>query len=323
MRQKHSSTIRCRLIQKISGRQVARAKGLSLALMFMEEAIEEAAYEEAFVMREREVETENGKARISYLVCEPMERAGFTNAFSTRAGGVSAFPSDALNLAGFKGDAKENVAENRRRFLEAIGAEGAQIITARQTHSTERCFIESKDQAHGPQPDCDAMTSQMKGALLAIQTADCLPVLIADAKSGAMAAIHAGWRGTAGRITERTIADLMLKQGVNPRNAIAALGPTACSECYEVGADVIERYKKEFGYWRNLFVNFKEGGKAYLDIRTANIQQLAFCGFTEDRIHVAEYCTMHQNELFFSYRREAGGQPSNVGRLLSVIGRLR
>ncbi len=304
-------------------RQVARIKGLSLALVIMEEAIEEAMYEEAFVMREREVETENGKARISYLVCEPMERAGFTNAFSTREGGVSAFPSDALNLAGFKGDAKENVAENRRRFLKAIGAEGAQIITARQTHSTERCFIESKEQAHGPQPDCDAMTTEMTGALLAVQTADCLPVLIADTKSGAMAAIHAGWRGTAGRITERTVADLMLAQGVNPRNAIAALGPTACAECYEVGADVIERYKKEFGYWRNLLVNFTEGGKAYLDIRAANIQQLAFCGFTEDRIHVAEYCTMHQNDMFFSYRREAGGQPSNVGRLLSVIGKLQ
>lgn len=288
--------------------------------MIMEEAIEEAMYEEAFVMREREVETENGKTRISYLVCEPMERAGFTNAFSTRLGGVSAFPSDALNLAHFKGDAKENVAENRNRFLKAIGAEGAGIITARQTHSTERCLIESTQQ---PQPDCDAMTTRMADLLLGIQTADCLPILIADTKSGAMAAIHAGWRGTAGRITERTLADLMLAQGVNPRNSIAALGPTACEECYEVGADVIERYKKEFGYWRDLLVNFNEGGKAYLDIRAANIQQLVFCGFSEDRIHVAEYCTMHQNELFFSYRREAAGQPSSVGRLLSVIGRLQ
>jgi YfiH family protein len=281
--------------------------------------MEEELYEEPFVMREREVETENGKARISYLVCEPMERAGFTNAFSTRAGGVSAFPSNALNLADFKGDVKENVAENRRRFLKALGAESAAIITARQTHSTLRCHIEST----GSQPECDAMTTRMTGALLAIQTADCLPVLIADPKSGAVAAIHAGWRGTAGRITERTVSDLMLAQGVNPRNSIAALGPTACAECYEVGADVIERYKKEFGYWRNLLVNFKEGGKAHLDIRTANIQQLVFCGFSEDRIHVAEYCTMHQNEMFFSYRREAGGQPSKVGRLLSVIGRLK
>jgi polyphenol oxidase len=285
----------------------------------MEEAIKEVMSEESFVMREREVETPNGKARISYLVCLPLEQAGFTNAFSTRAGGVSPFPAGALNLAYFKGDEKENVAENRRRFLKAISAEQAAVITARQTHSTERCFIEDPGQARGPQPDCDAMTTRLKNLLLA---ADCLPVLIADTKSTAMAAIHAGWRGTAGRITERTVADLMQSHGVNPRNCIAALGPTACAACYEVGEDVIEKYKKEFRYWRNLFVNFKEGGKAHLDIRAANLQQLAFCGFTEDRIHLAEYCTMHQNDLFFSYRREGKGQPSSVGRSLSVIGRL-
>jgi YfiH family protein len=288
----------------------------------MEEAIQEVMIEDAFVMRERDVETLNGKARISYLVCEPLEQAGFANAFSTRMGGVSAFPSDALNLAYFKGDQRESVDENRHRFVKALGAEGSTVITARQMHSTERCFIQGMDQARGPQPDCDAMTTKLANVLLAIQTADCLPVLIADTKTGAMGAIHAGWRGTAGRITERTVADLMQSHGVDPRNCIAALGPTACAECYEVGEEVIERYKKEFRYWPDLLIDFKEGGKAHLDIRAANIQQLAFCGFTEDRIHVAEYCTMHQNDLFFSYRREGKGQPSSVGRLLSVIGRI-
>src|SRR4026207_2050908 len=129
-----------------------------------------------------------------------------------------------------------------------------------------------------------------------------------------------GGAGRPGGITERTVADLM-QQGVNPRNAIAALGPAACAECYEVGKDVIDRSKMEFGYWRTLFTDLREDGKANLDIYAANIQQLIFCGFTEERIHVAEHCTMHENDLFFSYRREGRGQPSVVGRLLSVIGR--
>lgn len=288
----------------------------------MQELVEETAAEPAFVMREREIATTDGKARIATLVCEPLEQAGFVNAFSTRLGGVSPLPSNALSLAYFKGDEKENVAENRRRFLDAMGAGNAQVVTARQTHSIERYAIESEEQARGPQPECDAMITRMTGVLLAVQTADCLPVLIGDTKSGAMAAIHAGWRGTAGRITERAVADLMLVHGVNPRDCVAALGPAACAKCYEVGEDVIGRYKKEFGYWRNLLVNFKENGKAHLDIRAANVQQLAFCGFDEDRIHVADYCTMHQNELFFSYRREGKGQPSGVGRLLSVIGKV-
>ena len=274
-----------------------------------------------FALREREVMTADGAARISFLVCEPMLRSGFVNAFSTRLGGVSPLPSNALNLAHFKGDDPANVAENRRRFLKAMGAERSVIVTARQTHSTDRCMIESPDQARGPQPECDAMTSQVHGLLLAIQTADCLPVLIADPASGVFAAIHAGWRGTAGRITERTIADLVMRHGVNARTAIAALGPAACATCYEVGGDVIDVYKREFGYWRKLLTNFREGGKAHLDIRAANIQQLAFCGFTEDRIHVAPHCTMHQNEMFFSYRREGRGRASSVARLLSVIGR--
>src|SRR5260370_1020747 len=110
-----------------------------------------------FAMREREVQTSDGKARVKYLVCEPLERAGFVNAFSTRTGGVSSLPEAALNLATFKGDQKENVVENRRRFLKAIGAGGAKIMTVRQTHSTERCVIESEAQALGLKPDCDAM----------------------------------------------------------------------------------------------------------------------------------------------------------------------
>jgi YfiH family protein len=289
----------------------------------MQEMVEETTTGPAFAMREREVDTADGIVRIATLVCEPLEEAGFINAFSTRSGGVSAFPSNSLSLAYFKGDQQENVAENRCRFLKAIGSEGVHVVTARQTHSTERCLIESPAQARGPQPDCDAMVTRLPDVLIGIQTADCLPVLIADTKSGTIAAIHAGWRGTAGRITERTIADMMMLHGVNPRDCIAALGPSACVECYEVGEDVIDRYKSEFGYWRNLLVNFKENGKAHLDVRAANVQQLRFCGFDEDQIHVADYCTMHQNELFFSYRREGKGQPSGVGRSLSVIGRLQ
>jgi YfiH family protein len=287
----------------------------------MQELVEETA-EPAFVMRERGFDSADGKVQVSILVCEALESGGFVNAFSTRLGGVSAFPSNSLSLAYFKGDQKENVAENRRRFLKAVGVEGARIMTARQTHSVERFVVESPEQVTGPQPDCDAMITRVPNVLLGVQTADCLPVLIADTKTGTMAAIHAGWRGTAGRITERTIADMMLLHGVNTRDCIAALGPAACVDCYEVGQDVIDCYKSEFGYWRSLLVNFKANGKAHLDIRAANVQQLIFCGFDKDRIHVADYCTMHQNDLFFSYRKEGKGQPPGVGRLLSVIGRL-
>jgi YfiH family protein len=270
------------------------------------------------------------KVGISYLVCDAIERAGFVNAFSTRLGGVSPFPAGALNLAEFRGDDPANVKENRRRFLRAIGvAPDTRVVTARQTHSTDRVNIDetsTRDRSTGEgeaprQPECDAMITRQQGVLLGIQTADCLPVLIVDPVTGTSAAIHAGWRGTAGRIVERTIADMMLSGGVSPRNCLAVLGPAACVECYEVGQDVIDRYKKEFGYWRRLLVGLTKEGKARLDIVAANLQQLMFCGFSENQIYVARFCTMHQNDLFFSYRREGKSNPTGVGRLLSVVGR--
>jgi len=275
-----------------------------------------------FKMEHREVKTATGRARLSYLVCQPLEQAGFPNAFSTRLGGVSRFAAGSLSLGYSRADSPENVDENRRRFLTAIGAQGTRILTMRQTHSADRYLIDSAGQPEPGEPRSDALLSQNYGLLLGVQTADCLPILIGDARTGAMAAIHAGWRGTASRITERTVADLMRYCGVNPRDAIAALGPAACGRCYEVGTDVIDRFKQEFGYWKNLLQPIGATGKAHLDIAAANIQQLSFCGFTEDRILSAPYCTMHQNDLFFSYRLEGGGGTHPVGRLLSVIGRV-
>src|SRR5215467_352813 len=218
----------------------------------MEQRSTQASDQPGFELRERKVNTAAGSIRISYVACTALEDAGFTNAFSTRVGGVSSFPADALNLGYFKGDSDGNVTENRRRFLEAIAATGSTVVTGRQTHSTTRCAIETIAEARGPASECDALTTKLAGILLGIQTADCLPVLIADPKSGAMAAVHAGWRGTAGRITERTVADLMQKPGASPRTCIAALGPAACGQCYEVGKDVIDRFKQEFGYWKRL-----------------------------------------------------------------------
>jgi|SRR5262245_7845068 len=274
-----------------------------------------------FTMERKDVATRTGKGCISYLVCKPLEEAGFLNAFSTRLGGVSNLAGGALSLGYSKADTRENVDENRGRFLTAIGAKALPIKTMRQTHSSDRHQLETAGELQS-EPKCDALLSRLDRVLLAVQTADCLPILIGDARTGAMAAIHAGWRGTAARITERTVADLMRNLGVNPRDAVAALGPVACGRCYEVGPEVVDRYKAEFGYWQQLATPIGSGDKAYLDIRAANVQQLEFCGFTRDRMHVAPYCTMHQNELFFSYRLEGGGGTRPVGRLLSVIGRV-
>ncbi|HKV42093.1 MAG TPA: laccase domain-containing protein, partial [Blastocatellia bacterium] len=132
-----------------------------------------------FSLRRKDVDTPTGKVTISYVVCEAIDRAGFKNAFSTRTGGLSAFPSSALNLGFFGGDTTANVTENRRRFLEAIGAGPARIVTGRQTHSTKIRVIESAKDARAPEQGCDALVTREAGVLLGVHTADCLPVIIA------------------------------------------------------------------------------------------------------------------------------------------------
>src|SRR5215813_12568380 len=118
--------------------------------------------EEAFSLRNYHIENQTGSTRIKYIVCEPLEEAGFLNAFSTRVGGVSALSENSLNLTNFKGDTEANVAENRRRFLGAIGAEKMPLVTMRQTHSTERCFIESAAEAITSPPRGDALLTRLR-----------------------------------------------------------------------------------------------------------------------------------------------------------------
>ena len=277
----------------------------------------------AFVIEQSAAGTPEAEACLQYIRCEPLTDAGFIAAFSTRMGGVSSFAPGGLSLGYGPNDSRENVDENRRRFLKAIEAPDFELITGRQTHSTERCVISEAGKHERAGYKCDALLARTEGMLLGVQTADCLPVLIGDPRTGVITAIHAGWRGTAGRIVERSIADLMRVFGVNPRTCVAALGPAACAECYEVGSDVIDLYKKEFGYWRKLLPSHNDSGKAYLDIRAANIQQMVFCGISLERIYVAPFCTMHNNDLFFSYRKEGAFGKKPVGRSLSVIGKAR
>lgn len=277
-----------------------------------------------FELRERIIESRNSKITLAYLVCLPLEKAGFLNAFSTRWGGVSPLPENALHLS-YKNDALENVRENRKRFLKAIHADSFRVATTQQTHSDTIVTIDeptlhSIHEEEQKEPIGDALISQLTNVLLGVKTADCLSLLIADPKTKTVAAVHAGWKSTLNRIVEKTIAKLIEVYAVDPSDCLAAMGPAACKDCYEVGSDVIEPFKKEFSYSDDLFHAHAESKeKAYLDVRLANALQLVSSGISPLNIFGAEECNMHQNELFFSHRKE--GASSKAGRGLSVIGK--
>jgi YfiH family protein len=257
------------------------------------------------------------------LVCAPLEHDGFTNAFSTRLGGVSPMPQDALNLAGFNEDDAENIYENRRRFLKLF--EGAWTLAGCwQVHGGVVRVVHNLQEAQ-PKPGvlgddeyCDALVSRTPNVLLAIKTADCVPVLIGDAKTGAFAAVHAGWRGTSSSIVMNAIAQLQKEYDTDLSDLRVAIGPAANACCYEVGKDVLGKFKELFPQSDHLFTATRPD-HARIDLQRANRDQLIAAGISPERIHIASVCTMDRNDLFFSYRREKSIH-GRVGRLMSVIG---
>jgi polyphenol oxidase len=267
-----------------------------------------------------------GRDGVRALVCAPLEHAGFTNAFSTRLGGVSPMPSDALNLAGFNEDDAENIYENRRRFLKLFDGDWT-LTGCWQIHSADVRIVHNQEEAQpkpgvlGDEQYCDALISNTPKILLAVKTADCVPVLIADQKTGAFAAVHAGWRGTSTSIVLKAIGQLQSEYGTQPEDLLAAIGPAANTCCYEVGSDVIDRFKELFPQSDHLFTPTREG-HARIDLQTANRDQLIKAGVSPKRIHVAPLCTMDRTDLFFSYRREKSVH-GRVGRLMSVIGKAK
>ena len=255
---------------------------------------------------------------VKVLVSRPLEDAGFVNGFSTRLGGISAFPQGDLNLAGFNEDSAENIYENRRRFLAVFGGE-YKFAGVWQIHSDIIKTITDIDDIGDSNDEADAIVSNLQGILAGAKTADCVPVLIGDKVTGAFAAIHAGWRGTVRSIVAKSVQRMVSQFGSNPKDLVAAIGPAACGRNYEIGQDVIEEFAANFADSDKYFVPTREG-HALVDLHLANRDQLIASGVNDADTYTAPFCTMERTDLFFSYRREKK-QNGKTGRLLSVIGR--
>jgi hypothetical protein len=261
------------------------------------------------------------KNGIRVLACELLEKLGFINGFSTRLGGVSPFPKNDLNLAGFDEDSPENIMENRRRFLSVFAADYT-LSTVWQVHGDSVRIIRNLEEAKDGNFRADAIVSDLDGILLGIKTADCVPILLADAKSHCFAAVHAGWRGTLQKIAMRTLEIMSKTYGSDVSDIVCALGPAAVSR-YEVGEDVINQFRNEFREEADEILRpSSNSNHAFLNLHIANVKLLLKCGISQNNIRVAPFCTMQRNDLFFSYRLEKK-KLGKVGRLLSVIGKAR
>ena len=259
-----------------------------------------------------------GEEGVRAIACEPLEREGFANAFSTRGGGVSPFPEGSLNLAGFDQDAAENIRENRRRFTGALGGDWT-LAACWQVHGRRVLVVRDPEGRDSENERCDALATNLRGVLLGVKTADCVSVVVGDSRSGACAAVHAGWRGTLGEIVKLALAALREEFGTEAADVRAALGPAALGCCYEVGAEVIEPFRAKFPEADSLFAPTRDG-HALVDLHEANRRQLIESGVEPARIHALPLCTMCRPDLFFSYRQDRKLY-GRTGRLMSVIGR--
>jgi hypothetical protein len=272
---------------------------------------------------EDQILTESGfywreKNGVKALICRPLEEKGFANAFSTRLGGVSPFPADDLNLAGFDDDSSENIAENRRRFLELFD-QNYLLTTAWQVHGDDVKIVRTRKDAANTEERFDALVSDLPGILIGVKTADCVPVLLGDPVNKAFASVHAGWRGTAQSTVSQAIAKMSENFGTKPGNLICAIGPAATCKSYEIGEDVIDTFEKNFSTSGKYFTPTRDG-HALIDLHLANKDQLIAASVPENNIFITPFCTMMRTDLFFSYRIEKK-KYGKTGRMLSVIGR--
>jgi purine-nucleoside/S-methyl-5'-thioadenosine phosphorylase / adenosine deaminase len=254
--------------------------------------------------------------------------------FSTRPGGVSGLNGEpVLNMALTEWDSRENVRENRRRFQAALDAADFNLISLLQFHSDAILSFQAV-----PATPCrgDASLTAQPGLLLAIQTADCVPILFVDPEKRAIAAVHAGWRGTLQRIAAKAVGQMQMQFGSKPADLLAAVGPAIGGCCYEVGTDVAAKFAAQFPNAGDFFDELRTGNepnplqwlnmappghqpppkKVLLDLRQANRAQLVEVGLVAKNIFVNDLCTACRRDLLFSYRKEG----SQSGRLVAVIG---
>src|SRR5579863_301160 len=300
---------------------------------------------------------ERRSSGVTFLIARPLARLPWAiHGFSTRSIGASHLDKSPrcrggiLNLGFTEWDTREAVQANRKAFLQALGADGMKLVTLKQIHSDAIHLTNEAPANSLSVPACsgDALITRTRGLLLAVQTADCVPILLADQKLHAVAAIHAGWRATLARIVAKSVGRMNMEFGTRPQDLVAAIGPAIGRCSYEVGPEVAQAFAGQFPNARDWF-DFPHGLRdgqtddqfiagegpnplkwlsmmppghdapppsVNLDLIAANRWQLLDAGVPAKNIVASNLCTACNTGMLFSHRRENG----RTGRMLATIG---
>ena len=267
---------------------------------------------------DRHIYDEKEVAGVPFLSYPMFEETGIVNhGFSTRFGGVSKGCYATMNISTTRGDDPEAVAENCRRMANALGVEVEDFTYTQQTHTTNVVVVKAEDKGKRF-AETDGMITNVPGICLVTFYADCVPLYFVDPVKKVIGLSHSGWRGTVGKMGKVTVEKMTTEYGCDPKDILAAIGPSICQDCYEVSEDVIDCFKEKFDehLWDNLFYQ-KENGKYQLNLWEANHQIFLESGISEEHIAVTNVCTHCNPDVLFSHRT-TGNARGNVSAFLAL-----
>jgi YfiH family protein len=244
---------------------------------------------------------------------EKARAQGIRHGYFTRVGGVSGGIYRGLNIGTGSSDDQTQVAENRRRVADWMGVPSSHLLTAHQIHSPD--VVIAREPFSSERPKADAIVTDRPGIAVGASTADCGPVLFADAEVRIIGAAHAGWKGALSGVLENTIA-AMEGLGARRERIVAVLGPSIGPENYEVGPEFVARFVDADADNIRYFAPAAKSGHAMFDLNLYTVDRLTRAGVTADRLG---RCTYAEEDLFYSYRRTVHRKEPDYGRQISAI----
>lgn len=253
------------------------------------------------------------KGKLEYLTAPGIP---VPHCFTTRHGGVSTGANASLNLALNDRESMENVEENLRILANALGFDPDKLVMTRQIHSDIVRVVTEKDHlglCHRDYPECDGLVTNTPGVALLVFTADCTPIIFHDPVTGAVGAVHAGWRGTAKAIGVKCVEAMVKNFGCKPENIHAAIGPNIAMCHFETDGEVPQAMRDAFGPEVESYIK-KRGEKYHLDLKAINALALRRAGVKH--IDISDDCTYCQPERFWSHRVTRGVRGSQGAVIL-------
>lgn len=263
---------------------------------------------------------------VTYITFPKLQAHGgeILHGFSTRLGGVSQGYLGTMNLSFHRGDQREAVMENHRRFAKAMGYDETRLVFSDQVHETNIRKVTTEDCGKGIIRESDirktdGLVTNEPGVPIMTFFADCVPLFFYDPAGKVIAMAHSGWRGTVGKIGRKMIEYMHTEYGSDPSKIICAIAPSICQSCYEVSADVADRFYEVFGEGHGEALLYrKENGKYQLNLHRACEISLLEAGVLPENLDVTDLCTCCNPELLFSHRA-SNGKRGNLAGVMMIL----